>query len=190
MMAGFKVTRLNTFQQTLATLTALAVVTVAAPSTAQTTPASTPPLSMVGNVQVLMTAQARGVQIYVCTAKAAADGGTATYAWVFKGPEAELFDSAGKKIGRHYAGPTWESTDGSKVVGKVIDSVKSPGNVPWLLLAAKSNAGSGVFGRVSCVERVLTKGGLAPSTGADAAHVGREMRVPYTATYVFYGAAS
>ena len=185
-----KFTRLNVFLRTLATISVLAAATVAVPCAAQTAPASSPPLSVVGNVQVLTTAQARGVQIYVCTANPANGAGATAYSWVFKGPEADLFDSAGKKIGRHYAGPTWESVDGSKVVGKVIDSVKSPGNVPWLLLAAKSNTGSGVFGSVTYIERVLTEGGLAPSTGADAAHVGQEIRVPYTATYVFYGAAS
>jgi len=174
----------------LAIVSALAVATIGVPCGAQTAPPASPPLSMVGDAQVLMTIQARGVQIYVCTATPAVSGGPTTYAWVFKGPEADLYDSAGKKIGRHYAGPTWESVDGSKVAGKVIDSVKSPGNVPWLLLAARSNTGSGVFGNVTYIERMLTQGGLAPSTGADAAHVGQEIRIPYTATYVFYGAPS
>ncbi|MGD0586873.1 MAG: DUF3455 domain-containing protein, partial [Oryzomonas sp.] len=57
-----------------------------------------------------------GVQIYEC--KPAKDD-PKRYEWVFKAPEAELFDSAGKRIGRHYAGPTWEANDGSKVVGEI-----------------------------------------------------------------------
>jgi len=61
-------------------------------------------------------ANAKGVQIYESRAK---EDDPSKYEWVFKGPEADLFDEQGKKIGRHYAGPTWESNDGSKVVGEV-----------------------------------------------------------------------
>ena len=60
--------------------------------------------------------QATGVQIYECNASK--DVPT-RFEWVFKAPEADLFDEAGNKIGKHYAGPTWESNDGSKVVGEV-----------------------------------------------------------------------
>jgi hypothetical protein len=39
------------------------------------------------------------------------------FAWTLLAPEAFLFDRAGRKIGSHYAGPTWETFDGSKVGG-------------------------------------------------------------------------
>ena len=39
---------------------------------------------------------------------------------------------------------------------------------------------------MTLVQRVDTHGGGAPATGCAAASVGREMKVPYTATYVFY----
>ena len=71
-----------------------------------------PPANQVLAFETLAT----GVQIYECNASK--DVPT-RFEWVFKAPEADLFDSAGKKIGTHYAGPTWESTDGSKVVGEV-----------------------------------------------------------------------
>src|SRR5438132_446650 len=58
--------------------------------------------------------------------------------------------------------------------------------VPWLLLQAKSTTGPGVFDRVTFVQRVRTGGGKAPTTGCDAADIGREARVPYTADYFFY----
>jgi hypothetical protein len=61
-------------------------------------------------------ATAKGVQIYECRAKK--DDPTQVE-WVFKAPEAELFDRDGKRIGKHYAGPTWESNDGSKVLGEL-----------------------------------------------------------------------
>lgn len=61
------------------------------------------------------------------------------FEWVFKAPEAELFNSAGKRIGRHYSGPTWEANDGSKVIGEVKarDNGPDPNAIPWLLLSAK-----------------------------------------------------
>src|SRR5215471_11591803 len=63
--------------------------------------------------QVLtLEAQATGVQIYECSPSKEQPG---HYEWAFKAPEAELLDKSGRKIGKHYAGPTWESTDGSAV---------------------------------------------------------------------------
>src|SRR5258708_6999616 len=53
-----------------------------------------------------------GVQIYQCRA---AKDDAARFEWVLKEPQADLFDSGGKKIGKHYAGPSWEASDGSKV---------------------------------------------------------------------------
>src|SRR5437762_1656579 len=48
---------------------------------------------------------ATGVQIYECLASKA---DASRFEWVFKAPEAELFDTAGHRIGKHYGGPTWE----------------------------------------------------------------------------------
>jgi len=49
---------------------------------------------------------------------------------------------AGNKIAKHYAGTTWESNDGSKVVGEVKakDNGPDPNAIPWLLLSAKSTS--------------------------------------------------
>src|SRR5215471_20885661 len=60
-------------------------------------------------------ARAVGAQIYDCKPM----GNPARFEWVFRAPEAELFDTSGKKIGKHYAGPTWELSDGSKMIGEV-----------------------------------------------------------------------
>ena len=129
--------------------------------------------------------QATGVQIYEC--KASKDY-PMRFEWVFKAPEAELLDNAGKRIGRHYAGPTWESNDGSKVVGEVRAQYKSPdpNSIPWLLLSAKSTSGNGVFSQIQSIQRVQTAGGKAPAGGCNQAQVGKEMRVPYKAIYNFY----
>ena len=61
--------------------------------------------------KLLLEAAAQGVQIYTC--EKASDG----YRWVFSAPDATLFNAAGRQIGTHFAGPTWQMEDGSKVVG-------------------------------------------------------------------------
>ena len=99
-----------------------------------------------------------------------------------------MFDQSGARIGRHYAGPTWESADGSRVVGEVEQRSAVQGAIPWLLLRAKSNEGTGVFASVKYIQRVDTVGGVAPSSGCDAAHADAEARVDYSANYDFYGA--
>jgi Protein of unknown function (DUF3455) len=135
----------------------------------------------------LLTLQthAKGVQIYQCHAGAAP--GAVPYEWTLKAPEAVLFDQTGAKIARHYAGPTWESSDGSLVVGEVVSRADSPDaqSIPWLLLRAKSVSGRGRFGAVKFIQRVHTSGGSAP-TSCTVDKVGKELRVNYTADYYFY----
>jgi hypothetical protein len=134
---------------------------------------------------VLLKALGKGVQIYGCKATAADPG---KFDWSFKAPEADLTNEEGKKIAKHYAGPTWEANDGSKVVGEVLKKLdaKKPGAVPWLLLKAKTNEGTGAFARVTYIKRVDTEGGVAPALGCDQAHVNTEARVDYRANYYFY----
>jgi hypothetical protein len=122
---------------------------------------------------------AKGVQIYVCRVKGASNE------WDFKAPEAELSDAQGRPFARHYAGPTWEATDGSKIVGKVLASEPAPkaGAIPWLLLSAKPPA-SGILAGVRFVQRVNTSGGVGPTGACPTA--GTEQRVDYTADYIFY----
>lgn len=130
-------------------------------------------------------AQAVGVQIYRCGAD---KNDAAHLEWLLKEPEADLFDRAGNRIGKHYAGPTWEAKDGSKVTGEVVARGNSPdpNAVAWLLLSAKSTSGTGIFGGVRFIQRLHTVGGHAPSDGCNQAAVGREARVPYSAEYWFY----
>ncbi len=130
-----------------------------------------------------LEALASGVQIHECATKAG--GG---YEWAFKAPEATLTDRSGRPLGKHYAGPTWESDDGSKVAGEVKarDPGPSPTAIAWLLLAAKGSSGSGVFSTTRSILRVDTTGGLPPTETCAAANVGEVRRVPYTATYYFY----
>lgn len=136
---------------------------------------------------LLSTAHAKGVQIYECRALKDALG---KFEWTFTGPEAELADAQGKRIGTHYAGPVWEALDGSKVVGAVRQKADAPDSnaIPWLLLGAKSAGPEGTFSRISSIQRVNTTGGKAPAAACSAANAGQSARVAYTADYHFYGA--
>ena len=129
------------------------------------------------------TLAARGVQVYECRAKK--DNPSAAE-WAFVAPEADLFDASGRKVGTHYAGPHWESNDGSKIVGAVKSRADAPqaGAIPWLLLTTKSVGGAGSLAKVSAIQRINTTGGVAPAEGCSMATLGNTARVAYTADYV------
>jgi Protein of unknown function (DUF3455) len=133
-------------------------------------------------MSVYLEVPATGVQIYTCGKNAAG-----AWAWNFKGPEAELFDTQKRKIGKHYGGPTWELNDGSKVVAGVKANAPAPGGnaIPWLLLGIKSSEGAGEFSHAKAILRVSTTDGTAPTQGCDEANANKEARVDYTAVYLF-----
>jgi hypothetical protein len=109
--------------------------------------------------------------------------------WGFVAPAAILYaDPAGTNtIGLHFAGPSWEGTDGSKVAGSVMETcTPNPNAIPWLLLGAVSNKAPGMFNPITFVQRVDTVGGTAPTTPGSSP--GDVARVPYSAVYVFYRA--
>jgi hypothetical protein len=136
------------------------------------------------NESLAMIVPAKGVQIYECRAKKDQAG---AYEWAFVAPEADLFDASGRKIGRHYAGPHWESTDGSKLAGTVKESTNAPqaDAIPWLLLVTKSVGSQGSFSKITSIQRVNTVGGVAPKTGCSQSTVGTTARIPYAADYYF-----
>ncbi len=125
---------------------------------------------------------AKGVQIYQCQKT---DQGTQ---WKLQGPDAQLFDAQGKLQAKHYAGPTWEAADGSKVVGSAVahDDGSDHAAVPWLLLKATSNSGSGLFSNVRSIQRLHTIGGKAPAAACGADNANQVERVVYSADYYFY----
>ncbi len=143
-----------------------------------------PTLTPTSGAITVATAQGRGVQIYQCVRE------SGTYAWLFKNPEATLFEpSSGNRLGMHGAGPTWTWTDGSSITGTALAKMPSPdaSSVPWLLVKTHSVATKdGVLAHVGLVRRSDTKGGQAPAAGCDAQHGDTILRVPYTATYTFY----
>ena len=132
---------------------------------------------------VAFTAKATGVQIY--TSKA---DGRAAPAWVFEAPLAELNGRRG--VIHHYAGPTWEAVDGSKVARDTNTPVASAPakqasrDIPWLLIKVVADPAPGVLDKVAYVQRISTQGGVEPAK--PPIRVGTKVGVPYTATYVFY----
>ncbi|GLS43199.1 DUF3455 domain-containing protein [Methylobacterium brachythecii] len=135
------------------------------------------PIGSPGDVPVLTTT-ATGVQVYECKASSAG-----ALEWTFKEPRADLFVGKEKVI-RHFAGPSWEYSDGSRIVGKVAAKQNAPGSddIPWLRLSVASRSGSGTLSDVTAVQRIDTHGGVK-SGGCDQA--GAVSEVPYTATYTF-----
>jgi hypothetical protein len=126
---------------------------------------------------LLRQVQATGDQVYTC------DGTS----WTLSRPDAKLLDESGKHIGSHFAGPTWQWNDGSRVVGRAVANTRpDPDSIPWLLLTAIDHKGDGILKNVTTIQRLSTKGGNAPGSGCDAAHKGQEYRSHYTAVYYFY----
>ena len=136
------------------------------------------------NQLLTLRAHAKGVQLYRC--QPSKDDAT-RFEWVLVAPEANLFDQTGKKVAKHYAGPTWESLDGSVVVGQVAAKANSSDghSIPWLLLTAKSTSGNGQFSAVTSIQRLHTDGGDAPPS-CETKQENKQLRVPYSADYYFY----
>jgi hypothetical protein len=139
-------------------------------------------LQPTANEQLLLQVHAKGDQIYSCK------GDAGQFSWTLKAPDAQLFDKDGKPFGKHFAGPSWEANDGSRVTGKAAANAPSPDadSIPWLLVTVVSHTGEGVLARVTSIQRLNTKGGKAPASGCDAGHVAQEVRTPYSADYLFF----
>jgi Protein of unknown function (DUF3455) len=126
----------------------------------------------------ILAVHAEGAQIYECKADS---GGKLV--WQFREPIASLFVD-GKTVGRHYAGPNWELTDGSGVTAKVAGRAPgaTPKDIPLLKLEVTSRRGKGQLANASTVQRLNTKGGTAEGA-CEAA--GAFLSVPYSADYTF-----
>ena len=164
-------------------LKTLAVALVAAgPACAQMGDVPAPVQPPAGQ-KAAMTWTGSGDLTYECRAKA--DDASA-FEWAFVSPDAKLADATTRAVmGKYYAGPTWEASDGSKITGKqVAVAPASTGNIPFQLV--KTEPGTGAMKDVTYIQRVNTKGGVAPTEACSAANVGANKTVPYQADYVFY----
>jgi hypothetical protein len=120
-----------------------------------------------------------GKQVYDCNA-----AGTA---FVFREPVAGLL-SRGVQAAIHGKGPFWASFDGSHVDGSPTTPPSSaqpdPKSIPWLKLIGTSTPNAtGVFSNVKFIQRLDTRGGLAPAGPCTAP---KTVAVDYTANYVFW----
>ncbi len=168
---------MKTSSKLLPLIAALATVSAFAQTPAEITPPA-------GN-KAAMTLMGVGMLAYECKAVADKPG---TFAWTFAGPDAKLLDADKKEVGKYYAGPTWESTDGSKVTGKQLAvSPGAAGAIPLQLVQAAPATGKGAMTDVTYIQRLKTVGGVAPATPACAvANVGAKTTVAYSADYVFF----
>jgi hypothetical protein len=159
----------------IATVAAFAFVVSLAPFARSQVPDAI--VAAPGEAQMI-TLHAEGAQIYECKADA---GGK--LAWQFREPIASLIVD-GKTLGRHYAGPSWELTDGSLVTGKMAG--RAPGasakDIPLLKLEVTSQRGAGQLTGASTIQRINTKGGAAEGACEQG---GAFLGVPYSADYVF-----
>jgi hypothetical protein len=134
------------------------------------------------NTSVVLAVAAEGVQIYESKPNSAG-----AFQWVFKAPEAELKSLTSEVLGKHYGGPSWAMNDGSQFVGSLppLKAISAPdaGNIPWLLVAAKSKSETGFLSHIDFVARVATSGGVAPAEAPKSPT--DTARVNYRAIYLF-----
>jgi len=107
--------------------------------------------------------------------------------WVFVTPVATLYDMQKNTVGKYYGGPTWEANDGSKVTGKqVAVAPGGAGNIPLQLVKADPASGRGAMTGISYIQRLETRGGVAPAAACDASNKGAKQQVRYEARYALY----
>lgn len=135
--------------------------------------------------KVAMETVGVGEITYECREKQGAAG---TYDWVFVGPKAALNSRADRRLGSYYGPPaTWESIDGSKLTGtQVAVAPATAGSIPYQLVKANPAFGQGAMTGVTYIQRVATRGGVAPSTQCTAATATRREVVKYQADYIFW----
>ena len=188
----------------IACVTALGMaVTFAAPGTALaqgiTAPPVPPGLEVPAPNQAFLLGRGVGTQNYVCQPT----GPLGRVGWVLFTPEATLFDDDGGQLTSHFFSlnpiegtvvrATWEdSRDSSTVWAAAIASATVDSNaIAWVLLQVVGTrvgpTGGDAFSGTTFVQRLNTRGGLAPATGCDSlSDVGHKAFVPYTADYFFY----
>jgi hypothetical protein len=159
------------------TLSSLAIGAMLLPSVA--TKAEIVNVFVTPEEALVATIHAEGAQVYECKADS-----SGRLSWKFREPIATLMLD-GKTVGRHFAGPSWELSDGSLVTGKVSGS--APGatasDIPHLRLEIASQRGAGQLSRVTTIHRLNTKGGLVQGACEKA---GTFLNAPYSADYLFY----
>jgi hypothetical protein len=147
---------------------------------------TTPSLGFFSKIKVpddreaVLKLAARGAQVFRCEKQEGRN------VWVFRQPDAELLDEAGRPVGRHGANFSFEHSDGSRLVATIAayDEAPRPTDLRWLLMTTRS-FGAGALDGVTHVQRINTVGGMPPAS-CESAQVGKLLRVDFTSDFVFY----
>lgn len=134
----------------------------------------------------IATYYAIGIQIY--NARQKADSNPPVYEWVFASPSAILFNEKNEQVGTHFAGPSWQLESGDRINAQQFTPAKTKSvdsnSIDWLLLMPKDGSTpTGIFKDASCIQRIATTGGKAPTT--PPASASETIGVEYTAVYRF-----
>ena len=175
------------FKPTVKSITCAVLLAVAGTAVAAENVSLPEPVRVPAGHAVMLETLGVGEITYECREKKDMAG---AFEWAFVVPVATLTDMQKKTVGKYYGGPTWEANDGSKVTGKqVAVAPASPGNIPLQLVKAEPAMGNGAMTGVSYIQRVATKGGVAPAAPCGADTKGRKEIVKYQADYIFWKAA-
>lgn len=135
--------------------------------------------------QPFLTLQGSGIQVFRCAADA-----KGSY-WRFEQPQAKLKNSSGEVVAE-LSGPmsAFEYKDGSRIISSHIIAWADPATPQkdnkYALMKAVSDPGSGVFNGVKYIQRLKPEGGMPNSSGCTASEVGKLLKVPFSAEYVFW----
>ncbi len=148
---------------------------MALPAAVQVPPGHTIALQTVGSGEIT----------YECRDKAAMAG---EMEWAFVGPTATLKDRQGRNVGRYFGPPaTWAASDGSAITGtQLAVAPASAGAIPLQLVKANPATGMGMMSGISHIQRVATRGGVAPAMPCNASTKGQRQVVQYQADYIFW----
>lgn len=178
-------------------------VACALPDAAQAqtvTPPSVPAkLEVPTGNEAFRVGHAFGTQNYVCLPV----DSIGHVAWTLFTPEATLLGEQDEQLTTHFFSPnpveggvvraTWEdSGDTSFVWARALESATVDANaITWVLLQTAGTevgpTGGDTLAKTTFVQRVNTRGGLAPATGCRLpTDIGSKRFVPYKADYFFY----
>ena len=178
-------------------------VTCALPDAAQaqtiTPPAVPPGLEVPEGNEAFRVGHAFGTQNYVCLPV----DSIGHVGFTLFTPEATLLGEQDEQLTTHFFSPnpveggvvraTWEdSVDTSFVWARALASATvDPKAITWVLLQTAGTqvgpTGGTTLAETTFVQRVNTRGGLAPATGCDLPKdIGTKRFVPYKADYFFY----
>jgi Protein of unknown function (DUF3455) len=165
-------------------------ITAESQSLSRPCPPDTPKeLAVPDGNELSLSADAEGAQVYFCQTVTDPKTNTSQNKWVLDHPDALLFGKGGRVIAHHYDGPTWEGLDNSTVHGaRIANVVVNDSTIDLLLLKADAHSGDGIFSKVTYIQRLNTEGGKPASPTCEK--LTDRVRVPYTATYYFYTAAT